>query len=258
VAITIFPFVCEILNNIHINNVKNVSLFLKDTIVSFRDFIFPPVCFLCNQRLGSNEDRICDKCWSEFTKINHTAPVYEEIKNRFEDGKVVDGFASCYLFEKEGRFQEAVHLLKYRGIKSIGIKFGIKVGETIIDSPEFSNIDYITPVPLHKLKYRERGYNQSEYLCKGISKILGKEILPKLINRKKYTQSQTKLNLQERRLNVAEAFVLNPKLAAKISGKNILLADDVITTGSTIEAAAQVLKHFDVSRVYAASAGLAK
>lgn len=227
-------------------------------VIPFRDFIFPPVCFLCNQRLESNEDRVCDKCWSGFLKIEHSTPAYEEIKTRFEDGKVVDEFVSCYLFEKEGRFQEAVHLLKYRGIKSIGIKLGNEVGKTISGSSVFNTIDYITPVPLHKLKYRERGYNQSEYLCKGISEILGKDILTKLISRKKYTQSQTQLNLQERLMNVAEAFVLNPKFIGEVSGKNILLVDDIITTGSTIEAAAQVLKQNGASRVYAASAGLAK
>jgi ComF family protein len=227
-------------------------------IIPFRDFIFSPLCFLCNQRLEPNEDRVCDKCWSEFTKVNHTTSVYKELKARFETGKVVDGFVSCYLFEKEGKFQEAVHLLKYRGIKSIGVNMGIEVGKNIIGFSEFNNIDYITPVPLHKLKNRERGYNQNEYLCKGVSKILDKEVLPKLISRKKYTQSQTKLNLQERRLNVAEAFTINPKLTAEISGKNILLVDDVITTGSTIEAAAQVLKQNGALLVYASSAGLAK
>lgn len=235
-----------------------MNQFINNIIISFRDFIFPPVCFLCNQRLELNENRVCDKCWSGFLKIDRATPAYEEIKTRFVDGNVVDGFVSCYLFEKEGRFQEAVHLLKYRGIKSIGIKLGNEVGKSIIDNPVFSSIDYITPVPLHKLKNRERGYNQSEYLCKGISEILGKDVLPKLISRKKYTQSQTKLNLQERRLNVADAFIINPKLTAEISGKNILLVDDVITTGSTIEAVAQVLKQNGASLVYAASAGLAK
>jgi ComF family protein len=227
-------------------------------VIPFRDFIFQPVCFLCNQRLESNEDRICNKCWSGFTKVTHTTPAFEEIKTRFECGKVVDGFVSCYLFEKEGGFQEAVHLLKYRGIKSIGVKLGTDIGNLINADHILSCIDIITPVPLHKLKYRERGYNQSEYLCKGISDVIGKDILPKLINRKKYTQSQTKLNIQERQLNVAEAFVINPRCIGEISGKNILLVDDVITTGATIEAVAQVLKQTGASLVYAASAGLAK
>ncbi len=227
-------------------------------IVPFRDFIFPPVCFLCNLRLEPNDDRVCTKCWSEFTKIDYTTPAYEELKSRFENGKVVDGFVSCYLFEKDGRFQEAVHLLKYRGIKSIGVRLGTDLGNLITGDQLLKSIDLITPVPLHKLKYRERGYNQSEYLCKGISEILGKQHFPKLINRKKYTQSQTKLNIQERRSNVAEAFVLNPRCIGEISGKNILLVDDVITTGSTIEAVAQVLKQNGASLVYAASAGLAK
>lgn len=238
--------------------IPQMNQFIKNIIVSFRDFIFSPVCFLCNQRLESKEDRVCDKCWSGFTKVENTTPAYEEIQTRFEDGKVVDGFVSCYLFEKEGRFQEAIHLLKYRGIKSIGVKLGTDIGKLIIGNHFLGSIDFITSVPLHKLKYRERGYNQSEYLCKGVSEILGKELLPKLISRKKYTQSQTKLNIQERRSNVAEAFVLNPKFVGDISGKDILLVDDVITTGSTIEAVAQVLKQNGASRVYAASAGLAK
>ncbi|MFH2004753.1 MAG: ComF family protein [Bacteroidota bacterium] len=230
----------------------------KLLIVPFRDIIFPPICFLCGQGLQEKEDRVCNNCWSSFPEVTRSHPVYVELTERFKSGGVVQQFTACYLFEKEGKFQEAVHLLKYRNLKSIGIKLGIEVGKKIMLDSIQERIDYIAPIPLHKLKMRERGYNQSDYICKGISQVVKKECITDLIIRKKYTQSQTKLNLEERKLNVADAFGLNLKHRDLVRGKTILLVDDIITTGATIESVANVLKKNGANIVYAASVGAAK
>jgi len=231
---------------------------IKNITVSLRDFIFPPLCFLCNQRLELHEDRVCISCWSSFIKVDASTPAYDELIERFKEEKVIDGFVSCYLFEKEGRFQEVIHLLKYRNIKSVGIKLGNEIGLKIRNDSFMQDVRLVAPIPLHKLKLRERGYNQSIYLCKGIAEIVKVDVIPDLVLRKKYTQSQTKLNLEERKANVAEAFVLNPKYRDVVRHKSVLLVDDVITTGATIEAVAQGLKRSGADAIYAASAGLAQ
>lgn len=221
------------------------------------DFIFPPACFLCSKIIDDGDSKICDECWNSFTSVDVTNPDYIIFRNRFASGGVIKDFTSTFLFEKEGRFQEAIHLLKYKGIKSVGLKLGTSVGEEI-KKKDFGTIDIVAPVPLHKLKLRERGYNQTDFICKGISQITEYTTIVDLVIRSKYTQSQTTLTYQQRRENVSEAFILNDKYREIIKEKVVLLVDDVITTGATIEAAGRVLKSAGVKDVFAASAGMAK
>ena len=165
---------------------------------------------------------------------------------------------SCFLFEKEGTLQEIVHLLKYRGIKSIGVELGRIIGGCMILDSRYKLADYLVPVPLHRIKQRERGYNQSEYLCKGISEVTHIPVHTSLLVRKKYTESQTQLNLDERRQNVGDAFIVNEKFVSDIEGKVFILVDDVITTGATINACARELRGCGAKAVFAISAALAQ
>lgn len=221
------------------------------------DFIFPPVCFLCQKFIDDGDAKICTECWNSFTVVNDAHPDYIILKNRFISGGVIEDFISPFLFEKEGKFQEAMHLLKYKGIKSVGLKLGSAVGNEITKN-SFGTIDIVAPVPLHKLKLRERGYNQTDFICKGISQLTEYIAIFDLITRSKYTQSQTTLTFQQRKENVSDAFVLNHKYKNLVKEKVVLLIDDVITTGATIEAAGRVLKSAGAKYVFTASAGLAK
>ncbi len=117
------------------------------------------------------------------------------------------------------------------------------------------NINLILPIPLHQLKKAERGYNQSFYISKGLGKETNIPIGPEIIKRRKYTQSQTKMNFLERQKNIEEAFKV--KNIKKVIGKNILLIDDVITTGATISECGKVLLNSGAKKVYAASVAIA-
>ncbi len=233
--------------------------FLQQYIINpIRDFIYPPVCFTCNQHLRDHEVRVCSVCWNSFTCIDPSHPTWNEIKGKFAIEKVVQDIFSCFLFEKDGKLQDVIHLLKYQGMKSLGIKLGDEIGRKITAEPEFVGADYLIPIPLHKLKKRERGFNQSEYICKGISAITNIPTHIDIIVRKKYTQSQTQLNLQERNENVGDAFEVNPRYQHLIPGKSFILVDDVITTGSTINACAKELTAHRADRIIAASIALAE
>ena len=117
------------------------------------------------------------------------------------------------------------------------------------------NFDLIVPIPLHHLKKAERGYNQSFYIAKGVRKILNIKVSDRIVKRIKYTESQTTMNISEREENIYGAFKV--KLKNSISGKNILLIDDVITTGATISECGKILLEAGANRIYAASIAIA-
>jgi len=222
------------------------------------DFIYPPVCFLCNEKLSEPHLKVCPVCWSSFTLINAMNSTLLELKSKFNSEGKVEDVISCYLFEKEGKLQEVIHLLKYRGMKSLGVKLGEELGKVIIRNQKFSNADFIIPIPLHKLKKRERGYNQSEFICKGISSITNIPVNTDIVHRVKYTKSQTQLNLVERRENVADAFFISEKKRKLVAGKKVIIVDDVITTGSTINSCANELIKANAGTTLAASVAIAQ
>lgn len=235
-----------------------MNLLQKYLLYPIRDFIYPPVCLTCSQLLIDREARVCSICWNSFTLVDQSHPTWIQLKMKFDMESSVKDITSCYLFEKEGRLQEVIHLLKYRGMKTLGILLGRELGKKITTDPSFSGADYLVPIPLHKLKQRERGYNQSEYICKGVLAASGIPVHDSIIHRKKYTQSQTKLNLQERIDNVGDAFEVNQRFKFLVPGKSFILIDDVITTGSTINACAKELVSLNARKVFAASVALAE
>ena len=150
-----------------------------------------------------------------------------------------------------------VHELKYSDMTSLGVELGRKVGERLHETLKSVKVDGLVPVPLHKIKQRERGYNQTEYICRGIESVTGVPVFPGLLQRTRYTESQTNLDIDQRRHNVAEAFCAKPTSRTDIPGKRWVIVDDVITTGATIAECARVLRTYGASGVIACSAALA-
>ena len=234
-----------------------VRLFQNITI-PVRDFVYPPVCLICDRYLNKSEEYVCASCWKQFSAIDSSHPAWKEISEKLTLEGSIESLLSCFLFEKEGALQHAIHLLKYEGMRTLGVKLGREIGFRMLVNPEFQKADGLIPIPLHALKRRERGYNQSEYICKGISEVTGIPVVSTFITRKKYTESQTQLNIDERRANVGDAFHIDTKCDAQINGKRFILVDDVITTGSTITACANILLQHEASSVLAASVALAE
>jgi ComF family protein len=157
------------------------------------------------------------------------------------------------VFEKDKELQHIIHSLKYEKKFLLGVFLGSLLGETIKNEFTDYKIDFVVPVPLHHLKKAEREFNQSFYIAKGISKKTGIRVNNKLVKRKRFTESQTTMTLSEREENIKEAFIPGKKL----SGENILLVDDVITTGSTIKECGRVLLDAGANKIYAASIAIA-
>jgi ComF family protein len=217
------------------------------------DFFLPRFCPGCNKKLSVEEKPVCVDCLSSIL-IADEERLNSEYNKNFGSSKVISDFYSKFVFETDKTLQQIIHALKYKK----QFKLGVFLGELLAEGIKMKDlqIDLIIPVPIHHLKKAERGYNQSDFIAKGLSTILNVPYSSKSIKRIKYTESQTKLNMAERALNVTNAFkVRNVK---KINGKNILVVDDVCTTGATLLESGLVLYKEGANSVYACSIAIAE
>ncbi|MBI5215880.1 MAG: ComF family protein [Ignavibacteriae bacterium] len=234
-----------------------VSTLTNVFIKPFQEIVFPPFCISCDVRLMKDESRICSDCWESFSKLDNDDSLYISTRERFQNDGTISDCLAPFSFVKEGTLQTVIHSLKYEGFTSMGIRLGEEIGKVIRSNEKFCRSDFLIPIPLHQLKRRERGYNQSEYICKGISTVTNIPVASSLLKRVRYTQSQTKLNQQERSENVTGAFRLASKWKTILKGKKVILVDDVVTTGATMRSCASELKYFGVGQIFSVSVAFA-
>lgn len=208
----------------------------------FSDFIsliYPSICYACGHALYKHEDCICTFCSYHLPKTNYHLDNVNPLSKLFW-GRVNIQYASAfYHFDKGSKVQNLIHHLKYKGHKEIGNVLGFIYGKELIKSECYKNIDLIVPVPLHPKKLKKRGYNQSDYFAMGLAKGLDVSWLPNGLSRTSDSLSQTLRSRFDRWQNMNSVFgIRSPQ---KFDGLNVLIADDVITTGSTLEACAEVL-----------------
>ncbi len=222
---------------------SDCSLYWK----SFVSLIFPKTCCACGKVISISENVLCIKCYSELPRTNYHIYKENPVANVFYGRVKLEAATSFIHFIKDSKYSKLMYKFKYEGYKEIGELLGIYFGLNLRESDFFSDIDIIVPVPLHKIKLRNRGYNQSEYIARGISKSMNKNVVCDNLIRSKFTKTQTKMSRIDRWVNVSEKFkVLEPK---DFEHKHILLVDDVITTGATIEACAQELLNINGVKV---------
>lgn len=230
---------------------------LSNLAEAFIDFVYPPVCSTCERVLKNGEAFVCARCWESFERVPPTETVIQLIERKFLADEALNKIDAVFLFEQDTRVREAVHLLKYNGAEMIADRFGLFIAKKIVNDTKLSMCDTIAPVPLHPVRRRERGYNQSELIAASISRNLQIKHVPGLLVRIRQTQTQTYFDAEGRRINVRGAFRIGKIPASEVKGKKVLLVDDVITTGSTIRECASTLKTNGASEVYAASAAIA-
>jgi ComF family protein len=207
----------------------------------FLRLIFPLTCAACGNVLMKNERIICLSCNYQLPRTNFRFDQNNPIAVIFWGRVRIENATAFYFFNKASRFRHLIHELKYKGRKDVGIELGRIFGYDMMKSEVFRLIDLVIPVPLHKKRQKKRGFNQSECIAHGISEAMKKPLNTTSVIRAVYSSTQTRKTRYDRWLNVEGIFrVTEPQLLA---GKHILLVDDVVTTGATIEACAtEILK----------------
>lgn len=213
---------------------------MKKYFDDFLSLFFPQHCAVCKQSLINQEKIICSSCLYKLPRTNFHKTPENSVEKSFWGRVFIEQGTSYFFFRKGSNYQKLLHKLKYQNQPQIGFELGKYFASEIVKEGFFKDIDYIVPVPLHKKKLKKRGYNQSAEIAKGMSKFLGGKLSEQLLKRSSFTDTQTKKNRFDRWENVAEVFVC--KTPELIENKHILLVDDVLTTGATIEGCVQAFK----------------
>lgn len=203
------------------------------------NLFFPPVCSCCNSFLISNEIVICTICRHNLPLTNHHINPENEAFKKFYGRIPVEHTSAFLYFHKKGMVQELIHNLKYRGQEEIGTVLGNWYAHDLKNIEIVQTIDEIIPVPLHKRKLKERGYNQVTNFGNALSKALIIPYNPNLLIRNVYSKTQSKKSLLNRSDGIDTVF--DVAFTNKDHNKHFLLIDDVLTTGSTLEACSHAL-----------------
>lgn len=215
---------------------------MKKLFAPFRHFIdllYPQVCEACERPLAEGEQILCTYCRYEMPLTNFWKSTDNPAAKLFWGKVELEQAASFFYYAKDSRYRQLMHKLKYKGRKEIGVYLGKLYGSYLADSPLYNTVDVVVPLPLHAKRLAKRGYNQSEKIAEGISTAIQKPILLDAMQRNVYTETQTNKNRMERWKNVENVFsVTKPELLAN---KHILLVDDILTTGATLEVCANTI-----------------
>jgi len=223
---------------------KHILSWIND----FFFLIYPEQCEACGNSLIKGENILCTNCLIDMPYTDY--PLWDDnpVAQIFWGRQEIEMATALFYFNKGSRYRKLLHKLKYKHKPEIGVFLGRELGVSIKGSEHFAKVEGIVPVPLHSSRIKTRGYNQSERIAKGLSEVTGWKIYNNLILRTKATETQTKKSKEERWKNVSGKFALNNPDIAK--GKHLILVDDVVTTGATLEACAAELLKIEELKLY--------
>ncbi|MFM2338864.1 MAG: hypothetical protein RL115_2057 [Bacteroidota bacterium] len=202
--------------------------------------LFPHVCVGCGSDILNTQVTLCIKCIEKLPVTNFEKFQDNPVEKLFWGRVPVAAATAQYYFTKESLLQTLMHQFKYKKNKELGLQLGTLMGHQLINSSLYTSVDALIPLPLFEKKERKRGYNQAEVLCNGMATIMQRPVWNNVIERPQHTDTQTKKNRVERWQNMEGKFtILQPNTLA---GKHVLLVDDVVTTGATLEACAGALQ----------------
>ena len=218
------------------------NLLLKKLFKDLLEFVYPPYCILCEAKLEPENKLVCTNCWERLGGISST------IETFISEQRIL----ALYRYSTDVR--TIIHNLKYRDKTHLAVNLGNSIGKIIKEDKNIRKWDILIPIPLHKVKRRSRGFNQSELIVDAITEVSSIEKDNSSLIRHRYTRNQAALPMKERAANVKGAFSVVNNL--KIKGKKIILVDDVITTGSTMLECIKTLKEAGAKEAVALSAAL--
>jgi len=225
-------------------------------IEDFISLLYPNVCAACGNSLFKHEEIICTYCLYHLPKTNYHLMEASPLDKVFWGRVQLARTAALYTFHKKGKVQHLIHQLKYKGRMDVGVHLGKLLGADLVKSSVFADVDKVIPVPLHPDKQRKRGYNQSEQIAIGMAKAMNIEMDATSFIRTVDTQTQTRKSRFARWENVKEIFQVTS--VNELANKHLLLVDDVITTGATLESAAHILLNIEGVKLSVACIGYAR
>ncbi len=222
----------------------------------FIQLFFPDLCHLCERRKPLRGHGLCGHCLARLPYTHYHLWVDNPFVERFWGRIPLYAGAACYFFRKGGLARHLIHRLKYEGKKELGIWVGRQYGRQLMENELFAGVNCIVPVPLHKKKELRRGFNQSACFAEGLAESMNVPCFTRVLQRKVYTDTQTRKSQMERLQNVANVFAVRQK--SSLEGRHVLLVDDVLTTGATLEACALALLKVPGVRVSMATMAIAE
>jgi ComF family protein len=229
--------------------------YFRDLWDDFISLLFPRLCYGCGNHLLRNEYLICTGCYVSIPRTNYHLSENNPVAQIFWGRCFIERAAAFSFYTKGSRIRRMIHKLKYSGIKELGYELGRIYAVTLKSSGFTDSLDLIMPVPLHPSKKRIRGFNQSEYISGGIAAVTGLPVDIHSLERVVLSATQTTRSRYDRWTNVEGIFRVSNSDA--IRGKHILLVDDVITTGSTIESCVSELLKIEGVKVSVVALGFA-
>lgn len=211
---------------------------IKEIKDSFLQLLFPHVCSGCGSDMLSKESVLCMRCIDAMPETNFEFHAGNPVEKKFWGQLQLEQATSQYYFTRESLMQHLMHQFKYRGNKELALQLGKMMGESLKKSNRFP-VDALIPLPLFPAKEKRRGYNQATVLCEGIAESLQVPVLKDAVVRSQHTDTQTRKGRIERWQNMEGKFVLAKP--GMVENKKLLLVDDVVTTGATLEACGSVL-----------------
>ena len=205
----------------------------------FLYLFYPKLCAICEHQLVKNETVLCTFCRHDLPLIYYSDYKNNKISQAFYGKIPIKKAMSLFIYRKDGKTKELIHQLKYKGNQEIGVFFGNWFGEILKENQEFSSVDFIIPVPLHKKKLKTRGFNQLTTFGERLSSHLKIPYLENILIKTSSTKTQTFKNRLERFTNSETKFLLSNNTI--LENKHVLLIDDVITTGATLESCCKEL-----------------
>lgn len=229
----------ERLSPLHVFLFKSPGMKISDIVRSFLHLFFPHTCAGCGNDALHQQQLLCLTCISELPLTNFHRYAENPVHHLFRGRLPLVNATSFAYFTKDSLLQHLLHEFKYKNRKDIGTWLAHRLGEALQESQHFNKPDALIPVPLFSARERQRGYNQSHILCEGLAERWQVPVLPNVVVRTSRTQSQTRKNRIERWQNMEGKFELRSHTL--IEGKHLLLVDDVLTTGATLEACGRAL-----------------
>lgn len=212
---------------------------LNNIFSDLKHLFYPHICNGCGSDIIPEQNLLCARCMLQLPATFFANHPNNPIEKIFTGRLPVAAAHAEFYFSKASLVQHLIHQLKYKSNKAIGIYLGEMMGKTIRQSGRFSHVDALIPLPLFPGKEKKRGYNQAAVICEGMSASMQLPVMENVLVRRHFTDTQTKKHRTERWQNVAESFTVQQP--EKIKGKHLLLVDDVITTGATLEASGRHL-----------------